>query len=499
MEKCAPSCAGDGTVCDDRTVEAAAPAPSSWQWVLNVGADVGVEEATVFLARERGEKPMLSLVSLPEQFPDRWYGYEGVDVMIVPTGTESPLEKLSDSQFSAVLRWLQLGGRMVYSAGRRAGELSREASRFRPFRAGDFEELDEHWKASGLENLARASDRLTNPDGAPLAVFRAVRGNVVCYEGAGGANDRPLVVQYPYGFGEITYVAMDLELSPLAQWAARPRLLAKLLQTRSDDEDSSPGSEGSGEVTHYGYDDIFGQMRAALDQFSRVTLVRFSWVAALLVLYVALLGPIDFFGLRKLRRMQWTWVTFPLTVLAFGALAMWLSQVWKGDRLAVNQFDIVDIDQEHEMARGTTCANIYSPQSSRLDVTLSATPACDTAADRTGILLSWQGLPGSGMGGMNTTARVDVLSDEYTIWSDGTDPPAQQTGIRGLPVRTSSTKGLLCRWWTAVPSLPASQLTVRERGFLRGTIVNPLKVELSQCYVYHENWAYPLSGPVASG
>ena len=323
---------------------------------------MGVEQAAVFLARVRGEKLMTSQLLQVDQFPDRWFGYEGVDVVILSTGEVNPAEKLSDEQFTALLRWLQLGGRLVYSAGRRAPELFRESHPFFPLRPGTWEEIDKYWKASGLENLTRAAERLTSNDESPLAVFKDLRGTVTCFEGTGGANDRALVVQYPVGFGEVTYVALDLEQAPLAQWPARPRLIARLLQTRSEEEDSAIGSEGLGQVTHLGYDDIAGQLRSALDQYSHVTLVRFSWIAGILVLYILLLGPLDFFGLHRLGRPHWTWVTFPLTVIAFCLLAIWLSQRWKGNRVEVNQMDVVDVDLAQGTVRGTTWANVYSPQ-----------------------------------------------------------------------------------------------------------------------------------------
>ncbi len=145
--------------------------------------------------------------------------------------------------------------------------------------------------------------------------------------------------------------------------------------------------------------------------------MRFSWVAGLLVLYLLLLGPLDFFGLHKLGRPQWTWFTFPLIVLAFCLLAIWLSQRWKGNRVAINQIDVVDVDLEQGTVRGTTWANVYSPRAARLDIDLVPQPAVSTTAEP-GMLLSWNGLPGTGLGGMNTTAAVDVLSDEYTIRYD---------------------------------------------------------------------------------
>ncbi len=36
-------------------------------------------------------------------------------------------------------------------------------------------------------------------------------------------------------------------------------------------------------------------------------------------------------------------------------------------------------------------------------------------------------------------------------------------------------------------------------GCSQGVVVNPLDVELSHCYVYYENWAFPIEGRLAPG
>ena len=59
-----------------------------------IGPDVGVDQASDLPARMRGEKLITSQLLEIDQFPDRWFGYEGVDVLLVTTGEESPLERL---------------------------------------------------------------------------------------------------------------------------------------------------------------------------------------------------------------------------------------------------------------------------------------------------------------------------------------------------------------------------------------------------------------------
>lgn len=489
----------DGTVaCEQIVAGFAPPDPATWQWVVTSGTDVGIDQTAAFLARVRGEKLMSSRLERTEQFPDRWYGYEGVDTLVVATGEENPIERLDPAAKEALFQWLRLGGRMLISAGHRAPDVFGETSLLFPLRPGKFEELDVFWKGTGLETYARAAERLVNDETAPLAVHSAWRGRVVGFEGAGGTNDRAMITQYAFGFGEITFVALDLDQAPLLHWPARPRLLARLLQTRGDDEDSATSGQATGQLTHVGYDDISGQLRAALDQYSHVTLVRFSWVAGLLVLYILLAGPIDFFGLSRLRRTQWTWVTFPVIVAAFCLLAIWLTQRWKGQELAVNQIDVVDVDLDLGTVRGTTWTNIYSPRAAHLNLALDASPALTTTLQPE-TLVSWNGLPGAGLGGMNTPARVDSLGDTYAIRYDAAPAATAPTLIEGLPIQTSASKGLLARWWSQAEHLSESQLVATDNGLLTGVVVNPLEVELSHCRIYFENWAYTIEGRLRPG
>ena len=73
--------------------------------------------------------------------------------------------------------------------------------------------------------------------------------------------------------------------------------------------------------------------------------------------------------------MQWTWVTFPAMVLAFSggtfALAHWL----KGSELRVNQVDLVDLDAESGLVRGTSWSTLYSPRIDTFDLALRADPS----------------------------------------------------------------------------------------------------------------------------
>jgi hypothetical protein len=489
----------DGKVVESRSIQQPAVHPTSDFWVVGTGAEIGLEQASGFLVRAQATRIMRSELTEPDQFPDRWYGYEGVDVILVATGTTNPIEQLDDRQFQALRRWLELGGRMLLSVGGRAAELFHPEQRFAAFRPGEFEELSHRWKASGLEHYASAGQQLINRDAAPLATFSQLRGEIVCLEGAGGGRDRELVTRYSFGLGQITYLALDLDQPPMTDWPDRPRLVARLLQDGKEMGNSGRSQDGLGRVTHIGFKDLSGQLRAALDQFAGVVQVRFSWIAGILVIYVLLLGPIDFFGLHHLGRYRWTWITFPVVVLAFGALAVFLSDRWQGNAAAVNQVDIVDVDLDRSLVRGTTWANLYAPKAAALDLDLQPTTGFLSSAQPRGVLVSWQGLPGDGLGGMNTTASVGELTGAYTIFTDEEEIRGQKQAIGGLPIHTSSTKPVVARWRMRFESPQQERLGVKDGGLLDGRVVNPLDIPLSHCSVFFENWFYRLDRRLLPG
>jgi hypothetical protein len=268
-------------------------------------------------------------------------------------------------------------------------------------------------------------------------------------------------------------------------------------QRAGSDEDARLG-----QVAHLGYEDLVGQLREALDEFHGVTRVRFSWVAGLILLYILLIGPGDYFLLKRFRRLHWTWLSFPLVILAFCVLAFVLANRLSGNRQRVNQVELVDIDVgvKRSVLRGTMWAHVYSPDTQSFSLSLERrSPARETETDKAGRLLTWQGLPGSGLGGMNATPAADVFAEPYQILYPTSPVAAGAPAISGLPILASASKSLTARWWATLEVGMKGRLTATSSGLLSGRVTYPLDVELSDCMVLFGNRAYLLSGAVSPG
>ena len=311
-------------------------------------------------------------------------------------------------------------------------------------------------------------------------------------------SDLPLVIRKPQGLGQVVFVATDLDRGPIRDWSDRPKLVAAILDL--------PANEQAGETDNpqqnYGYNDLAGQLRSAVDVPRDVHLVPFFVVALLVVVYILLIGPGDYFLLRRLGRgMQWTWITFPTIVVVF-CVGAYLAAYWlKGDQLRVNQVDLVDIDAEGT-ARGASWFGIFSPRGESFDLSMRPRLPDGQPPKETSASLAWLGKAGNefnGMYGRGMQNSTPLWSQGYSIaWSpDATSPDA----IRSVPIQVWASKSFVQRWLGQASDLGLDASLKDDGRQLSGTITNRLKgsdpqakdgITLSHCFLAYENWAYEI-------
>lgn len=501
--------------------------PSTQELIVSLGPAAGVDDAARKTRRDRTQPVTVCTVSDQGELPADWYGYEGVDIVFATTGDTGVLEKLADDRFEALDRWLKLGGRMVLCVGRRGAEVFAPGSRLTRFSPGKEAKVVTQRVTSALENYAGASQRLdavegqnTRRFGVSMTALAGVQGLIESTEAGGPTGRLPTIVRYPYGLGQLVFLAFDPELPPFDKWQGRPSLLARVLQVAGTDRHAEGEAEARlGQVAHLGYEDLAGQLRSALDQFPGVTQVHFSWVAGLIAVYLVLIGPADYFLLRRFRRLTWTWLTFPLIAVLFCGLAYGLAQRLSGREVHVNQVDLVDVALDQGVVRGSAWVHLYSPATREFALDWEGNwPLTHSSAGELGRLLTWQGLPGRGLGGLDGAGGAALFDGPYTVTSQeertaaglsdsaSVSPSAAASqsassapAVSDLPVEVSGTKSLTGVWWQTGELREKQRLSADINGLLSGRLTNPLQVDLTECMVVYENWLYPVAGALRSG
>ena len=399
------------------------------QLIMTLGNELSIAHVKTTRNGADLERVVDRRITTLSDLPRHWLGYSSLDALLVTTSSDTDFAQIDAQQWAALRCWVELGGTVIACGATRAEAMFGPNGPLGWLLPGELEGVANQRQTTGIEQFAEASRRLDQVGASsfsfslPMAVIRNPRGKVEATEGF-GAQQSAAVIRGSVGLGRVVFVAFDLDLSPFSQWPDQPRLLARLLGFALDEAgDDESVHAGLGPVTHVGFSDLSGQLRHALDQFSGVRLVPFSWIAGLMVAYVAIIGPLDYWLLRRWGRHEWTWLTFGSSVILFTALAVVLAHRWKGHEFRCNQVTLIDMDLASGMVRGTTWAHLFSPRTSQ--IALQTQPrATFTWATPPQQATSWQGLPGDGFGGLDRRDRIETFKRPYQIAVDVDSPAA---------------------------------------------------------------------------
>ncbi|HMC11776.1 MAG TPA: hypothetical protein VKH44_10815, partial [Pirellulaceae bacterium] len=403
---------------------------------------------------------------------------------------------LSEAQQQAIVQWVLLGGRIVVCVGARGAEIAAADSPWAPLIPGEFVEVDALRERSGLESFTKSELPFDEPffqrNRPHVTRLKNVRGEVLLDEVSSAAG-RPLVIHAVAGLGLVTFVGIDLDHPSLKDWKGRPRLVAALLQQGAGDRDQSDREARPG-IRQLGYDDLIGQLRAALDQFSGVSLVNFTTVSVLTIVYLLLIGPGDYLLLSRLSLpRQLTWFTFPAVAFGIIVVAGMMDSRVHGSRVRVNQAEIVDIDLANQVARGAVWCHLYSPTTKPYEAKLDLALPPGVGDSRAEGWLAWQGLPGDSLGGLESRQPALIRREPYSVALPGLAPE-----IEGLTVQVASSKSLSACWWSHT-TLPAeTKLTIDRYGLLAGEFRLPVNAILMDCILAHGEKLYRV-GTLGSG
>ncbi|MEM8678897.1 MAG: hypothetical protein AAGF97_06000, partial [Planctomycetota bacterium] len=465
---------------------------NSQQLVVVLG-ELNLSSSVRLLQRRPEEALEACNVTNSAELPDDWFAWQGVDLLIIPTGDLTFVESIAEPQWAAMIEWVRCGGRLILSVGTQAEQVFAADSSLSTFAPGKMTQLIRQRETGALENYAALSrrargTRISLADekgrfvGVPAVGFESVEGVVKSTDGR-GASRVDWVIQRAFGLGVVTVVSTDLDVGPLAAWDGRAQLLAKLMRETLGGKQDDAGERDSKAVSHFGFNDVSGQLRTALEQFPGVRLVPFGVIGAIAVAFTLLIGPVDFLATgRDPQRSHWTWLSLVVVILGTTAGILWLADSWKGRGLRCNQVNLVDIDRSSGAVRGTNWSHVYVAEPSLVNGELRTSHAAAgwSTQDR---LFSWHGLAGDGFGGMNSNATVGQSLPPYRIRFRITGDEVDSS-VRDLLVPQWSSRRLAGLWNGEGPTPSSPSLKVTKRtGLLEGQVTNPLGIPLKSTYL----------------
>jgi hypothetical protein len=324
----------------------------------------------------RGAKPDLSwawryassATIVPEDLPESWVAYDGVTALVVNPASVGPSGQSADPRaIEAVHQWVRAGGRlaiMADSAGEswRAwlpdevrGEVSLEAAAVRelPGVVGDLVRQAANQVRQDVlpgEETAERGPEEPLPGPVEAAPQRAVQLSARA-AGLGWSlrwpvgEDRGLMAEGPVGFGHVVVLGLDpgrtaqavsgLATSPV--WRdAMGRAVEDWLWLAS--------GAGREEQTWY-LSPRSRAEQAAVERVGDVPMIGdgvFVLIALSVLVLVLMVGPVDYFVLKRLRIGHRSWLTAILWIGLACMVAFAAPRVVRTDPTQVNRLNVVD-------------------------------------------------------------------------------------------------------------------------------------------------------------
>ena len=483
--------------------------PLSMPWIVAIGDPLGIDELGSNELLNRDGYIAVSKPAHHQSLPDSSLGYDGVDLLIIGRSGKDLINNLSPEQQNAIIKWVTSGGHVLITLGASAPELFKQSpwlQELLPISEFTVEKID----PSAIETFTSSQTplrpfdgvRLPNDYGETLLLGRTMQ-----------RNNTPIAVQYNLGLGRVIAVSGDLETAVFADWPERMDFLTQITGDILRQDSQIIGKKNRATA----YDDLAGQLRTTLDQFDVKNRYSFSFLSIIVLLFLALIGPLDFLLLnRVLGKPILGWISFPFAAIGISLFLAYESRslpmndsadntvnnlvsesesseakkTTTDETKQLNRLEVVDIDATVDSGITRSIHYLYSHRALQANVTITPSDSMIELADSIESQITAPfGYPGKSFGGI----QLGVEDSRLPHYSIQLEDNFSSVSIEAMPVASRSSKGVnsLIEF---KPKLSNRDAISRRPGseLLQGKLVNPLDVDILNGMLVYRNWTYIL-------
>lgn len=299
-----------------------------------------------FLENVTAGRPEAAVALLDvDTVPEVGAALSALDVLIF---THVDSGRLTPAQVEAVRGWVSTGGQLVITGGSEWQRTTAAFDALLPVTVAGSESVPD------LPALA-AQTAVPFRDPGPYVVATSAleSGRLLLHE-----EELPLLARKEVGQGGVYFLALDPALAPLLDWDGNERLWREV-------------AAGAPElpVWAHGIRNSYAAGQA-LSSLPGLQLPSAFWLFLFLSVYVVVVGPVNYFVLKRMQRRELAWITIPVLILFFAGLAYLTGFRLRGNDVIINQMAVAYGRSGGEEMRVDTLLGLYSPNRTTYDVIL---------------------------------------------------------------------------------------------------------------------------------
>ncbi len=272
--------------------------------------------------------------------PERALALSALDALLLINVNS---DSMSSAQRRAIQRWVQDGGHLIVIGGPAAQASALALGDILPLLPADSRSLDD------ISALARFSgdhsSQLRERTIVAVGALHEEAEILVEQEGL------PLLARREIGVGLVDFLAIDPTLEPLASWEQINRLWLTIMASRAPHPTWVAGAT---------------RPESAADAVANLPgvdlLPPLQTLCLFLVLYIALVGPVNYFILSRIKRSGWGWITIPLVIAVFTGIAWTVGFSLRGAEVIVSRLSVLQSFPDSDEARLDQVIGLLSPR-----------------------------------------------------------------------------------------------------------------------------------------
>lgn len=275
-----------------------------------------------------------------ESLPSTPLSWEGLGVLVL---NDVDTTVLSGEQKQALSAWVAHGGHLIVGGGGGGARTAAGLGDLLPVSIGGTRSVDDLRALGELVGVSVAP--------GPYAVAEAtLRAGEVLVEQDGTA----LIARLAFGEGYVTFLAFDAGVNPFSDWDDNVRLWQWIFG-------GFPSRQRLTIQNSY-------QAREAVNTIPGIKHLSILQILGFLLIYIILIGPVNYVVLRKLDRRELAWITIPVLVFGFSACAYVTGFQLRGFNAILHRLAVVYVPQEAEVGRVSQLVGLFSPRRTNYDV-----------------------------------------------------------------------------------------------------------------------------------
>lgn len=191
---------------------------------------------------------------------------------------------------------------------------------------------------------------------------------------------QPLLVEAPVGLGTVTLSTFAWDQDPVAAWSGDRDLLRQIgirALSMHPTEFTALGMGGGGPIpgpfviSGNSFTQHANVITSVLGNLPALDIPSLQLTGALVLLYILVIGPLNYLVLARLRRRELAWVTIPAISLVFAVGAYGFGVGTKGSSIQGNQISIVHLVPGSDQASAETFTGVLAPTRGDYTVTIA--------------------------------------------------------------------------------------------------------------------------------